>query len=165
MIVYKGFLTICNPLKSVICCLGTSLEVHPAITAISARSRRNARLWAWQVPCANRPAPIGPLWTGPIRIFLNMSSFWFGSSARRAAQNDVRPGNRYRRAIGTHSGAIATVLELCPDLVGIPHVRFTVAVDRSPGQLDEDTRMLALQSFLETYCERVLQADPEPEPR
>jgi hypothetical protein len=84
-----------------------------------------------------------------------MSPFWFGRSARRAAQNDVRPGNRYRRPLGTHSGAIATVLELCPDLVGIPHVRFIVAVDRSSGQLDEDTRMLALPSFLETYCERV----------
>jgi hypothetical protein len=36
-------------------------------------------------------------------------------------------------------------------------VRFTVAVDRSSGaQLAEDTRVLALQSFLETYCERVL---------
>jgi hypothetical protein len=94
-----------------------------------------------------------------------MSPFWFGRSARRAAQNDVRPGNRYRRPLGTHSGAIATVLELCPDLVGIPHVRFTVSVDRSSGQLDEDTRMLALQSFLETYCERVLQGDAEPRPR
>jgi hypothetical protein len=86
-----------------------------------------------------------------------MSPFWFGRSARRAAQNDIRPGNRYRRPLGSHFGAIATVLELRPDLVGIPHVRFTVAVDRPSGaQLDEDTRVLALLSFLETYCERVL---------
>jgi hypothetical protein len=75
-----------------------------------------------------------------------MSRFWFGRSARLAAQNDVQPGNRYRRPLGTHFGAIATVLELCPDLVSIPHV-------------------LALQSFLETYCERVLQGDPELGPR
>jgi hypothetical protein len=59
-----------------------------------------------------------------------MSPLLFSRSARRAAQNDIRPGNRYRRPLGTHSGAIATVLELCPDLVGIPHVRFTVAVER-----------------------------------
>lgn len=86
-----------------------------------------------------------------------MSPFSFVRSARRTAQNDVRPGNRYRRPLGTHSGAIATVVELCPDLVGIPHVRFTVAIGRSFGaQVDEDTRVLALQSFLETYCERVL---------
>jgi hypothetical protein len=82
-----------------------------------------------------------------------MSPFWFGRSARRAARNNVRPGNRYRRPLGTHLGAIATVLELYPDLVGIPHVRFTVAVDRSSGARLEDTRVLALQSFLETYSE------------
>ena len=86
-----------------------------------------------------------------------MSPFWFGRSARRAAQTNIRPGNRYRRPLGTHLGAVATVLELSPDMVGIPHVRFTVAVDRSSGaQLEADTRVLALQSFLETYCERVL---------
>ena len=86
-----------------------------------------------------------------------MSPLWFGRSARRVAQNDLRPGSRYRRPLGAHLGAVATVLELRPDLVGIPHVRFTVAVERSSGaQLDEDTRVLALQSFLETYCERVL---------
>jgi len=86
-----------------------------------------------------------------------MSPFWFGRSARGAAQNDVRPGNRYRRPLGPHFGAIATVLELCPDLMGIPHVRFTVAIGPSSGMpLDEDTRMLGLQSFLETYRERVL---------
>ena len=89
----------------------------------------------------------------PIGIFLKM----FGRSARRTAQNDVRRGNRYRRPLGAHFGAIATVLELCPDLVEIPHVRFAVAADRSSGaQLDEDTRVLTLQSFLNTYCERVL---------
>jgi hypothetical protein len=91
-----------------------------------------------------------------------MSPFSFSRSTRRAAQNDIRPGNRYRRPLGTHSGAIATVLELCPDLVGIPHVRFTLAVERYSGQRDEDRRMLALQSFLEMYCERVSQGDPEP---
>ena len=68
----------------------------------------------------------------------------------------MRPGNRYRGSLGAHFSAIATVLELRPDLVGIPHVRFTVAVDRSSGaQFDQDTRVLALQSFLDTYCERV----------
>ena len=83
-----------------------------------------------------------------------MSALWFSRSACRAAEDDVQPGNRYRRPLGAHSGAIATVLELRPDLVGIPHVRFTVAVDRSYGApADRDTRVLALRSFLETYCE------------
>jgi hypothetical protein len=87
---------------------------------------------------------------------MKMSPFSFSRSARRAAQDDLRPGNRYRRTVGSHFSAVATVLELRQDLVGIPHVRFTVAVDRPfRAQLDEDTRMLALQSFLDTYCERV----------
>jgi hypothetical protein len=95
--------------------------------------------------------------SGPaIGIFLKMSPFWFGRSACRAARDELRPGSRYRRPLGSHFDAVATVLELRPDLVGIPHVRFTVAVARSSGQLEEDTRVLALQSFLETYCERVL---------
>jgi hypothetical protein len=82
---------------------------------------------------------------------MKMSPFWFGRSARRAARNDVRPGNRYRRPLRTHFGAIATVL------VGIQHVRFTVAVGGSSGaRLEKDTRVLALQSFLETYSELVL---------
>ena len=85
-----------------------------------------------------------------------MLPFSFGLSAHGATQNDIRPGNRYRRPLGTHFDAIATVLELCPDLAGIPHVRFTVAISRFSGaQVDVDTRVLALQSFLETYCERV----------
>jgi hypothetical protein len=86
---------------------------------------------------------------------MKMSPFWFGRSARCAAQNDVRPGNRYRRPLRTHFGAIATVLELYPDLVGIQHVRFTVAVGGSSG-VEKDTRVLALQSFLETYSELIL---------
>jgi len=48
------------------------------------------------------------------------------------------------------------VLELRPDLVGIPHVQFAVTVDGSAARLSEgDTRVLALQSFLETYRERL----------
>ena len=93
---------------------------------------------------------------GSIGTFQKMPPFWFNRSARRAAESNVRPGNRYSRPLVANFGVIATVLELRPDLVGIPHVRFTVAVDRSSrAQLDEDTRVLALQSFLETYCERV----------
>jgi hypothetical protein len=91
-----------------------------------------------------------------------MSPFWFGRSTRFVAQNNVRPGNRHRRPLGAHFVAM-TVLETRPNLVGIPHVRFTVAVARPSGaQLDEDTRMLARQSFLETYCERFCRATQGP---
>jgi hypothetical protein len=38
------------------------------------------------------------------------------------------------------------------DLVGIPHVQFAIAVDGSAARLsDGDTRVLALQSFIDTY--------------
>jgi hypothetical protein len=56
------------------------------------------------------------------------------------------------------------VLELRSDLVGIPHVQFAVAVDGSMARLSEgDTRVLALQSFLDTYREHLgqeVQSEP-----
>ena len=78
--------------------------------------------------------------------------------------SDIRPGNCYRRQLGNHLAATATVLELLSDLVGIPHVRFAVTVDGSTARLSEgDTRVLALQTFLDTYRERVAQeARPDP---
>ena len=59
--------------------------------------------------------------------------------------------------LGGHVAATATVLDLRSDLMGIPHVHFAIAVDRSAmGRPEVDTRVLALQSFLETYRERVV---------
>jgi hypothetical protein len=56
------------------------------------------------------------------------------------------------------------VLELRSDLVGIPHVQFAITVDGSAARLSEgDTRVLALQSFLDTYRERLGQ-EVQPEP-
>ena len=70
--------------------------------------------------------------------------------------NDIRAGNCYRRQLGNHLAATATVLELLSDLVGIPHVRFALTVDGSTARLSEgDTRVLALQTFLDTYREPV----------
>ena len=83
-----------------------------------------------------------------------MSTFWLGRLSCRAPIDDVRPGNRYRRQLGSRLAATATVLDLRADLVGIPHVEFTVSVDGSVARLSEgDTRVLALQSFLDTYRE------------
>jgi len=71
---------------------------------------------------------------------------------------DIRPGNRYRRRLGNCLAATATVLDLRSDLVGIPHVQFAIAVDGSIARLSEgDTRVLALQSFLDTYREPLTQ--------
>ena len=92
-----------------------------------------------------------------------MSAFLFGRMSRRIPANDIRPGNRYRRQLGRYLAATATVLDLRSDLVGIPHVQFSLTVDGSVARLSEgDTRVLALQSFLETYPEPLAQeAQPD----
>ena len=83
-----------------------------------------------------------------------MSAFWLCRLSRRTPVSDVTPGSRYRRQLGKHLAATATVLDLRTDLVGIPHVEFAVTVDGSAARLSEgDTRVLALQSFLDTYRE------------
>jgi len=87
-----------------------------------------------------------------------MSASWFGRLSRRSPVNDIRPGNRYRRQLGSCLVATATVLDLRSDLVGIPHVQFAIAVDGSEARLsDGDTRVLALQSFIDTYREPLAQ--------
>jgi hypothetical protein len=93
-----------------------------------------------------------------------MSAFSFTRSSRRAQPNELEPGNRYRRQLGSCLAATATVLDLRSDLVGIPHVHFSITVDGSGSRLSEgDTRVLALQSFLDTYRERLAQeAQPDP---
>jgi len=93
-----------------------------------------------------------------------MPASWFGLIFRRMPVNDVKPGSRYRRRLGPRLAATATVLELRPDLVGIPHVEFAVTVDGSAARLSEgDTRVLALQSFLDTYREPLApQVHPDP---
>src|SRR6516162_7381880 len=93
-----------------------------------------------------------------------MSTFWLGRLSRRAPIDDVRPGNRYRRQLGSRLAATATVLDLRADLVGIPHCEFSVSVGGSVARLSEGhTRVLALQSFLDTYREPLapeIQPDP-----
>ena len=94
-----------------------------------------------------------------------MSASWFGRLSRRIPADDIRPGNRYRRRLGSCLAATATVLELRSDLVGIPHVQFAIAVDGSVARLSEgDTRVLALQSFIDTYRERLAEVT-QPGPR
>jgi hypothetical protein len=70
---------------------------------------------------------------------------------------ELKPGELYRRPRADHVAETATVLALCPDLVGIPHVRFNVTFDRpESGHFEGGLRMLAVPSFIETYRERIL---------
>src|ERR1700738_1329089 len=92
-----------------------------------------------------------------------MLAFLIGQLPRRKPAKDIRRGNRYRRQLGNCLDATATVLDLRSDLVGIPHVLFSVTVDGSGTRLSEgEPRVLALQSFLETYHEPLAQeAQPD----
>ena len=56
-----------------------------------------------------------------------MSASWFSRSSRRTAEDDIKPGNRYRCQLGGWLPLTATVLDLRPDLQGIPHVHFAIA--------------------------------------
>ena len=93
-----------------------------------------------------------------------MTASWFDLISRRVPVSDVRPGSRFRRRLGNRLAATATVLGLRPDLVGIPHVEFAITIDGSATRLSEgDTRVLALQSFLDTYREPLApQVQPDP---
>ena len=87
-----------------------------------------------------------------------MSAFWFSGWSRRTPEDDIKPGDRYRRHLSGRLAATATVLDLRPDLQGIPHVHFAIAVGGPcRGRAEGDTRVLALQSFLDTYRERLAQ--------
>ncbi len=63
---------------------------------------------------------------------------------------ELKPGDSYRRPRRDRVAETATVLTLCADPVGIPHVRFNVA-----GRLEGGMRILALRAFCEAYSERV----------
>ena len=75
--------------------------------------------------------------------------------SRRTAESEVKPGNRYRRHLDGGLVATATVLGVRPDLSGIAHVRFAVAVEGTAAARSDGTRILALQSFADMYRERI----------
>src|SRR5438034_6591749 len=83
-----------------------------------------------------------------------------------SAPNELKPGDRYSRALGNRFLEIATVLELRADLVGIPHVRFTVAFEHPHAiRIDEGPRILALTRFVGEYHKQTdvsLPAHPQP---
>jgi hypothetical protein len=76
--------------------------------------------------------------------------------ARRSVPDELKPGDSYCRRQGDRVSEIATVLAIRPDLVGIPHVLFKLAFGCSGSDYVEDgSRTLALNSFLDAYRERV----------
>jgi len=70
---------------------------------------------------------------------------------------ELKPGDLYRRPRRDRVAETATVLTLCADPVGIPHVRFNVAFDHvESGRVEGGMRILALRAFCEAYPERVI---------
>ena len=65
---------------------------------------------------------------------------------------EMQPGDQYCRAHGRRVLETVTVLDLRPDLLGIPHVHFSVAFERSDADaLDGGPRTLALSRFVDEY--------------
>jgi len=68
----------------------------------------------------------------------------------------MQPGDRYCRAHGQRFLETVTILDLRTDLVGIPHVRFRVAFERSDAHsVDEGPRTLALSRFVDEYRRQI----------
>lgn len=80
---------------------------------------------------------------------LEFLSRWRGS---RSVPEELKPGDRYCRILGHQHLETATILDLRRDLVGIPHVHFSVAYERSDADwLDGGPRTLALSRFVDEY--------------
>jgi hypothetical protein len=74
----------------------------------------------------------------------------------RAAVPDIKPGHRYFRTRRGNVTETATVVDLREDIVGIPHVHFSLVFDEAAiGHIEADNRVLALPYFMATYQNRV----------
>lgn len=73
----------------------------------------------------------------------------------RASMADIKPGHRYFRTRRGNVMETATVVDLREDIVGIPHVLFSLAFEEAAiGHIDAGNRVLALPSFVATYQQR-----------
>ena len=86
-----------------------------------------------------------------------MSLLFFRRPSTSEPLPELKPGDSYRRPRRDRVAETATVLTLCADPVGIPHVRFNVTFDHvESGRLEGGMRILALRAFCEAYPERVV---------
>jgi hypothetical protein len=69
----------------------------------------------------------------------------------------VRPGRVYRYTVGDNVVRIARVIEVRPDTMGIPQVRFEVRVGRGLGwpTYYEESRTLTLEAFASQFREAI----------
>ncbi len=70
---------------------------------------------------------------------------------------EVKAGDRFCRRRHDKVLETASVMELRSGLIGIPHVHFLLTFEESAiGQVEGGKRVLALDSFVETYHQRIV---------
>lgn len=79
--------------------------------------------------------------------------FFRRRSKRASLPQGIEEGARYRRFARGQGVETAHVIAVCPDLMGIPHVRFWVHHELS--DTPDDLRTLALSAFAELFPERI----------
>lgn len=78
---------------------------------------------------------------------------WFKSGT---GDEDVEVGAVYRHVTEGKVVETAKVIEIGPDLMGIPHVHYTLLIKRARLESLEESRTLGLQSFTERFSKAVL---------
>lgn len=71
------------------------------------------------------------------------------------SEEPVRPGSQFRRTLKDTTVETASVLAVATDTLGIPHVRYKLVIERAHRRFVEETRILALKTFTDTYKEFV----------
>lgn len=85
------------------------------------------------------------------RACSGLSSFFgVGRSA-----DSIRPGSLFRRTHKNKTVETARVLTVASDMLGIPHVRYELVIERAHRRFIEEPRILALKTFADTYKEYV----------
>lgn len=67
----------------------------------------------------------------------------------------IEVGGTYRRSGPGTLVEVAYVMEIAPDKMGIPHVRFELTSARGPGLPLVETRTLGLEAFQNKFRERI----------
>ncbi len=81
-------------------------------------------------------------------------NFW---APKRPEPVDVKAGDRFCRRRRDKVLETASVMELRPDPLGIPHVHFRLTFEEPAiGRVEGGKRVLALNSFVEAYHQRLV---------
>ncbi len=88
-----------------------------------------------------------------VAIDRSIFNFW---AQRRREPVEVKAGDRFCRRRRDKVLETASVMELRPDPLGIPHVHFRLTFEEPAiGRVEGGKRVLALNSFVEAYHQRL----------